>query len=170
LLLTNDSDVLRASLNLLLRLIQQYGSTIPVEKPLLRNIKSRLTVLARGSESIRSNNIELKTLASADTIAAPEGASRIPISFYPTQADKASKTGSSTITFELQGSPAQSVVDQVLAATEGSYMGVEDQFDLLNRARWVAALGEPKERHKMVACRLLSISILCEWSASGALR
>lgn len=163
LLLTNDLDVLHATLSLLLRPLQQYASLAPMEKSIARDISARLVTLARGSDGLRSHNLDLKTLASEEEITRPEGINQLPVSFYPTQIDgKSPKLGPTTLTMELENSTVSGSSDQVMAIAEANHMSVNDQLETLNKARWIASLNDVESRRKLLASRLVAIAALCK--------
>lgn len=142
--------------------MQQYASLAPMDKPIAQKIQARLVVLARGSDTLRTHNFDLKTIASFEEIPRPEGINQLPISFYPTQIEKSPKLGPTTLTLDLQDASVSGIPDQVMAVAEANHMSAEDQFETLNKARWIASLPNVTDRHKLLACRLVAIAALCK--------
>lgn len=143
--------------------MQQYASLAPMEKPLAQKIQARLVVLARGSDALRLHNLDLKTIASFDSIPAPDGINHLSVSFYPTKVERTPKLGPTTLTVDIQDASTSGIPDQVMLFAEANHMSAEDQFETLNKARWIASLTNVTERHKLLACRLVAIAVLCKY-------
>ena len=161
LLLTNDLDVLLSVVSILQRQAATYGHTIPIDRELLKKIRARLVILARGSDSLRANGFDLKTLASSSTPNVPDDIGHFSVTFYPVQqeSDTLTRTGQTTLQFEAS---APSIQDEIVEAAEKNHMSTDDQLEALVKARWILSLNDEGERQKLLAIRLTALATLCE--------
>ena len=161
LLLTNDLDVLLSVVGILQRQAATYGHTIPIERALLKKIRARLLVLARGSDSLRTKGFDLKTLASSSTPNVPDDIGQFSVTFYPVQkeSDTSPKSGQTILQFDAS---TPTIQDEIAEAAEKNHMSTDDQLEALVKARWILSLNDEAERQKLLAIRLTALATLCE--------
>lgn len=145
-----------------MRPAQTYASQIPIDKALNKTLKARLITLAKGSDILRSNGLNLKALSGQGNIPLPDGVGSFQVTFYPTQqpSDKLAASGSSQLTIDPF---VEKVQDHISEEAEKNFMSVEDQLETHNKVRWILSLKDEKERQELVAIRLMAIAELCEW-------
>ena len=160
-MLTNDLDVLHATLSLLMRPAQTYAHQMPIEKSLNKTLKARLITLAKGSDVLRANGLNLRALSASGEIPPPEGLGPFQVTFYPTQQpdDRPVGSGSSQITIDPFTDKVQ---EHISEEAEKNFMSVEDQLETHNKVRWILSLKDEQERQHLVAIRLLAIAELCK--------
>lgn len=161
LLLSNDLDVLLSVISVLQRQAATYGSQIPIDHAVFRQLRTRLATFARGSESLRSHGFSLKTLASSTLPTTPDDIGQFSVSFYQTQTegDSAPKSGPTSLAFDAASS---TVHDDIAEAAENNHMSVEDQLEAHVKARWIESLRDGESRQKLLAIRLTALAALCK--------
>lgn len=143
---------------LLLRPAQQYRSLLPVEGELSAKLVNRVSTLARGWEHLQDAGVDAVQLASLETITPPS--SKINLQFYP---EEGSRTSISSL--DLDSSELQTP-DQIAVVSEKHKIPVDDQLNLLHRARIITNLQDRSTRRTLLAIRLLAIAI-CVYLVPG---
>ncbi|ORY33382.1 hypothetical protein BCR39DRAFT_491673 [Naematelia encephala] len=133
LLHSNDVSVIQASVLILLRLSQQYGTGTPLENA--SQIPKKMLVLARGGDT------DIKTLTSSQST---DKQSHVEVQFYP----PGSSTSISVNVPSLEALPT---------IAEEKHMPLEDQLIATNKLR-LASAQDISTRRQLVSLRLNSLA------------
>jgi E3 ubiquitin-protein ligase HUWE1 len=170
-MLTSDLDVLYATLYLLLRSAQQYGHAVPFDRNLGRKLTSRLVTLAKGFDKLRSATTTMQDLTS-DSLTVSEDVFHLTTSFYPAQSGTNSLQTPSKATARVAADTSVSLIlgdvreigmkglnGKVAAMATSQFVPVEDQFDAVNKARWLLSFSDIAVRKDLLAVRLMAIAV-----------
>ena len=174
LLLTNDVDVLIATLLVILRPAQQYGTATPFESGYMTKIRQRLTSIFRSWDVFQGRGHTLASIATSDSLELDDGFYHLHSSFYPLPPQNATSKRPKTQSLlrvdlgDVRTYDPASVSDKLQSVAEEHDMPPEEQFNVFNRTRLV--LQSKKEaRQALLTARLLALACLASLSHDDAM-
>ena len=182
LLFTSDLDVLQATILVLLRPAQQYGSQTPYESATGAKIRQRLAVLARGWDKLRSRGFDMATLASSSALTLDDDFFTLTTPYYPASQpppaspvspskSKSVKTPkrSSSITNDnkldlgdVRETMLPDLADRLAMLSDTHNISLDDQMTIMNQVRVALSTRDRKVRAKLLSIRLLAIATFGE--------
>ncbi|ORX40510.1 hypothetical protein BD324DRAFT_596040 [Kockovaella imperatae] len=155
LLLTNDLDVLIATLFVILRPAQQYGTQTPFETGYGTKIRRRLNSIFRGWDVFHGHNVKLSQILTAK-LDLDESFYHASSSFYTPKKKQQSVVDLGDVrTFNQAEIP-----DKIQTLAEEHDMPPDEQFNVYNRIRVILC----KDRQNLLVARLLALA--CQVSLS----
>lgn len=119
-----------------------------MEAPLMKKITDRLLALTKGWEQYHDAGFDVVQVVTLDK--AEPASTKIVLQFYPLEGSSSSIT-----TLELDVDQLQTP-DQIVEVAERHKISVDDQLNLLNKARVLTA--DKQARQQLFAIRLLAVA------------